>query len=82
MRVVVRIADRDVDQRGSLFLEETHQLDGLGQVGFGRILAVHAEAVGIGHGVVNVHARGHDQAGDGVANFAHDVTEKARAVLE
>ncbi len=80
--VEVGIADGDVHQRRAGLCEKADDFDGLRQIGLGRILFVYAEAVGIGHGIVGIHARGHGDSGNGVLDLAHHVAEKARPVLE
>ena len=64
MRVVVRVADRNVDQRDPDLDQLPDDLDRLPEIGGFVVPAIHPEAVGIGDGIVDVHPRGDEQLGN------------------
>ena len=82
VRVEIGIANREVDQRRALLLEEPYQLLGLAQICLAGIEFVHAKPVGSRHRVEDVQARGHDEARHRLADLLDDVAEEAGAVLE
>jgi len=82
MRVVVGVGDGDVEQLQSDALQLTHQLEGFGQVGPGVVIFVHAEAIGVGDGVVGVQPTAQKEPGHLVLDPLGDGAEEACAVFE
>ena len=82
MRIVVRVADGNVDERNAHLHKPANQLDRLSEVGHEVIVAVYAEAIRVRDGVVDVHPRGHEQPGNGLADLLHRLPQQARTVLQ
>ena len=61
MGIDVRVADGDIHQLHTQFHEHTHQPDGFRHIRFRPLALRHAEPIGIGKTVINIHPACHDK---------------------